>query len=167
MSKEDKIRNKTACFTGHRQIKEPISDVEHRLTETVENLIQKGYIYFGAGGARGFDALASELVLKLKATYPQIHLILVLPFDEQYNHERNWTRAEINQYYRLKEQASKVVVIDAEYTYGAYYRRNRHLVNNSSVCVAYMTEINSGTGYTVNYAKARGIEVINTAPFNL
>ncbi len=40
MSKEDKMRNKTACFTGHRQIKEPISDVEHRLTETVENLIQ-------------------------------------------------------------------------------------------------------------------------------
>lgn len=144
---------------------EPISEMERRLTRTVKSLIQKGYLYFGTGGARGFDALASEVVLKLKATYPQIHLILVLPFDEQYSYERNWTWAEIDQYHRLKEQASKVVVLAAGYTSGVYYRRNRHLVDNSSVCVAYMTRVNSGTSYTVNYAKARKVEVINTALF--
>lgn len=165
MNKADRIRKKTVCFTGHRQIKEPISEVERRLTETIENLIQKGYLYFGAGGARGFDALASEVVLKLKDTYPQIHLILVLPFDEQYSHERNWTWEEINQYHRLKEQATKVVVLATGYTSGIYYRRNRHLVDNSSVCVAYMSKANSGTSYTVNYAKARKLEVINTALF--
>lgn len=165
MSKADKTRKKTACFTGHRQMVEPISEVESRLTLTVKNLIQKGYLYFGAGGARGFDALASEVVLKLKATYPQINLILVLPFNEQYSHEKNWTWAEIDQYHRLKEQASRVVVLAAEYTSGIYYRRNRHLIDNSSVCVAYMTIANSGTSYTVNYAKARGLEVINTALF--
>lgn len=81
MSKVDKIRMKTACFTGHRRMGEPISEIECRLTETLKYLIQKGYLYFGAGGARGFDALASEVVLKLKATYPQIYLILALPFD--------------------------------------------------------------------------------------
>ncbi len=165
MSKADKMRKKTACFTGHRQIEEPISEVDRRLTETVENLIHKGYLYFGAGGARGFDALAAEVVLKLKATYPQIHLILVLPFDQQYRHERNWTWAETAQYHRLKEQASKVVVLAAGYTSGVYHRRNRHLVDNSSVCVAYMTRANSGTSYTVNYAKAKGLEVVNTALF--
>lgn len=165
MSRAEKMRIKTACFTGHRQMAEPISEVERRLTGTVKNLIQKGYLYFGAGGARGFDALASEVVLKLKATYPQIHLILVLPFDEQYSHERDWTWAEIDQYHRLKERASKVVVLAAGYSSGVYYRRNRHLVDNSSVCVAYMTRANSGTSYTVNYAKARELEVINTALF--
>ena len=163
MSASDEMRRKTVCFTGHRQMREPISEVEHRLTETVENFIQSGYLYFIAGGARGFDALASEVVLKLKITYPQIHLLLVLPFDAQYSHERNWTRAEIEQYHRLKEQASKVVVLAAGYTSGIYYSRNRHLVNNSSVCVAYMTRANSGTSYTVNYAKTRGLEVVNTA----
>lgn len=165
MNKADRIRKKTVCFAWHRQIREPISEVERRLTETIENLIQKGYLYFGAGGARGFDALASEVVLKLKDTYPQIHLILVLPFDEQYSHERNWTWSEIDQYHRLKEQATKVVVLATGYASGIYYRRNRHLVDNSSVCVAYMSKANSGTGYTVNYAKARKLEVINTALF--
>ncbi len=165
MGKADEIREKTACFTGHRQMDEAIAEIERRLTKTVEALIQKGYLYFGAGGARGFDALASEVVLKLKVTYPQIHLILVLPFDKQYENEGNWTWAEIEQYHRLKKQASKVVVLASGYTFGAYYRRNRHLVNHSSVCVAYMTKANSGTSYTVNYAKARGLKVVNTALF--
>ncbi len=165
MSKTEELRKKTACFTGHREIYEPLSNVERRLTKTVEALIQKGYRYFGAGGARGFDALASEVVLNLKASHPQIHLILVLPFDEQHTHERNWTRAEIEQYRRLKERASKVVTLAAEYHFGVYYRRNRHLVDNFSVCVAYMTRANSGTGYTVNYAKAKGLEVVNIASF--
>ncbi len=164
MNKTDEMRKKTVCFTGHRQMGEPLSEVEHRLMETVDNLIQKGYLYFGAGGARGFDALASEVVLKLKATYPHIHLILVLPFDEQFRHEGNWTQAEIEQYHRLKQRASKVVVLAAGYSSGVYYRRNRHLVDHSSVCVAYMTRANSGTSYTVNYAKARGLEVVHTAP---
>lgn len=165
MGKADEMRKKTACFTGHRQMEEPISEVEQRLTGIVERLVQKGYLYFGAGGARGFDALASEVVLKLKVAYPQVHLILVLPFYEQYRHEGNWTRAEIVQYHRLKERASKVVVLADGYTSGIYYRRNRHLVDNSSVCVAYMTRANSGTSYTVNYAKEKGLEIINTAHF--
>jgi len=76
MSKADETRKKTACFIRHRQMEEPISKVEQRLTGTVECLIQKGYLYFGADGARGFDASASEVVLKLKVTYPQVHLIL-------------------------------------------------------------------------------------------
>lgn len=65
MNSFNEKRRKTACFTGHRQMGERISDVESRLTEAVEVLIRRGYLYFGAGGARGFDALASEVMLKL------------------------------------------------------------------------------------------------------
>lgn len=165
MNSFNEKRRKTACFTGHRQMDEPIAVIESRLMGTVESLIQRGYLYFGAGGARGFDALASEVVLKLRAAYPQIHLILVLPFDEQYHQEKNWTRVEIEQYRRLKERASKVVVLAAEYSSGVYYRRNRHLVDNSSVCLAYMNRANTGTSYTVNYAKSKGLDVVNTASF--
>lgn len=157
----------TACFTGHRQIWEPLTEVERRATEIVDDLIQQGYLYFGAGGARGFDALASEVILKLKNRYPKIHLILVLPFDNQYKHERNWTQTDIEQYRRLRIQASKVVVLAPEYSSGVYYRRNRHLVDNSSICIAYMTRENSGTSYTVNYAKSKGRQVVNIATISL
>lgn len=156
-------RQQTACFTGHRQINEAIAEVENRSAKVIENLIQDGYLYFGAGGARGFDALASEVVLKLKKQYPQIHLILVLPFDDQYEHEKDWTQTEIEQYHRLKAKSSKVVILSPGYRSGIYYRRNRHLVDFSSVCIAYMTSGNSGTGYTVNYATTNGLKVINIA----
>ena len=41
------------------------------------------------------------------------------------------------------------------------HKRNRHLANNSSVCVCYLTEESGGTFYTVNYAKQKGLEIIN------
>lgn len=64
----------TACFTGHRQLREPAAMIAARLTQTLEHLIQSGYRTFCAGGARGFDALASETVISMQAQYPQIRL---------------------------------------------------------------------------------------------
>lgn len=46
------MRDKTACFTGHRKIaSEQQRIVAERLKQTVEKLILNGYCYFGAGGA--------------------------------------------------------------------------------------------------------------------
>lgn len=157
------LRPKTACFTGHRKITEPVSDVEHRIIRVVEELVQKGYQYFGTGGARGFDALASEVILKVKQTYPSIHLIQVLPFEKQHLQEGNWTAEEIQQYRSIQAACSKTVVLSPEYFPGAYYQRNRYLVDHSSVCIAYMCYRKSGTGHTVNYAEKMGVPVINIA----
>lgn len=159
----DDMRKRTACFTGHREIREPIEVVEQRAMRAVEHFIRKGYLYFGAGGARGFDALASEVVLKLKERYPQIHLILVLPFDRQYAHEKGWTKREIAQYHRLKGLASKIVTLAAGYAPGIYHERDRHLVDHSSLCIAYLYRMNSGTGYTVRYAEGKGLDVVGLA----
>ena len=51
----------------------------------------------------------------------------------------------------------------AKYTRGCMHKRNRHLVDNSSACISYLTENKGGTFYTVNYAKSKGVEVINIA----
>ena len=139
----------TACFTGHRQLHEPADVIAARLTQTLEHLIQSGYRTFCAGGARGFDALASETVISMQAQYPQIRLVLMLPFPEQYR--------------RLQAQAAQVITIAPGYRSGVYYRRNRALVDASSACIAYMTRTGSGTGYTVRYAQEQGIDVINIA----
>ena len=42
-------------------------------------------------------------------------------------------------------------------------KRNRHLVDNSSLCISYLTSDSGGTAYTVNYAKAKGLKIINLA----
>ena len=147
------MRDKTACFTGHRKIaSEQQRIVAERLKQTVEKLILNGYCYFGAGGALGFDTLAAECVLYLKKQYPQIKLILVLPCKTQ---TRGWDSEDIAIYEQIKAQADKVVYTSEEYTRGCMFKRNRHLVDNSSVCIAYLTESKGGTAYTVNYAKQK------------
>ena len=63
----------------------------------------------------------------------------------------------------IKQKADKVVYTSQEYTRGCMHKRNRHLVDNSSACISYLTENKGGTFYTVNYAKSKGVEVINIA----
>lgn len=50
-----------------------------------------------------------------------------------------------------------------EYTRGCMHKRNRHLVDNSSACIAYLTESKGGTAYTVDYAAKHGLTVFNIA----
>lgn len=157
------MKEKTCCFTGHRQI--PLGDYQTILQNTekvVENLISKGFCYFGAGGALGFDTLAALTVLKLKSLYPDIKLILVLPCRTQ---TRSWSKEDIKIYEDIKSQADKVVFTSEEYTRGCMHKRNRHLVDNSSVCVAYLTDSKGGTAYTVDYAKKQGLDIYNIADY--
>ena len=129
-----------------------------RLKTTLVHLIEDGYLYFGAGGALGFDTLAAQTVLSLRAEYPQIKLILVLPCLLQ---TRGWSACDIEIYEDIKSKADKVVYTSQEYTRGCMHKRNRHLVNNSSVCVCYWTESTGGTAYTVDYAQTKNLTVIN------
>lgn len=153
------MRDKTVCFTGHRKIPpEKLKDVSQRLRVTLIQLIEKGYLYFGVGGALGFDILAEQTVLDLKRQYPQIKLILVLPCLSQ---TKGWSNENVRIYERIKKQADKVVYTSREYTRDCMYRRNRHLVDNSSVCVCYLKESTGGTAYTVKYACDKGIVIKN------
>ena len=154
------LKNRTVCFTGHRKIPpEKLETVARRLKETLIKLIERGYLYFGAGGALGFDTLAAQTVLELKAEYAQIKLILVLSCVSQAD---RWSDTDKRIYEQIKEKADKIVYTSREYTKGCMHKRNRHLVDNSSVCVCYLTENTGGTAYTVNYAESKGLLVINT-----
>ena len=101
------VREQTCCFTGHREL--PVwgqKQLAAKLEATITGLIDRGIIFYGAGGARGFDTLAAQTVLKLKPNYPGIKLILVLPCLTQ---TRRWRPEDIAEYERIKAQADKVV----------------------------------------------------------
>lgn len=153
------MKNQTVCFTGHRKIPpEQVETLARRLKSTLIQLINDGYLYFGAGGALGYDTLAAQTVLELKTQYPNIKLILVLPCLSQ---TRGWSARDIEIYEDIKNKADKVVYTSQEYTKGCMHKRNRHLVDNSSVCVCYLTESTGGTAYTVDYAHKNNLTVIN------
>jgi uncharacterized phage-like protein YoqJ len=154
-------REKTACFTGHRELSLfQIPFIKRKLKKALEELIENGYLYFGAGGALGFDTLAAQAVLELRKKYSQIKLILVLPCKTQAD---RWPEADKEEYESIKNQADKVVYTSEEYTSDCMFKRNRHLVDYSSICICYLNKDSGGTAYTVNYARSRGLEIINIA----
>jgi len=155
------LKNKTCCFTGHRKIpSECYEDIVQRLNTLLVQLIQEGYEYFGAGGALGFDTLAAQTVIKLRNQYPQVKLILVLPCRSQAD---RWSAQDKLIYDEIKNQADKIVFTSEEYTKGCMFKRNRHLVDNSSLCICYLTENTGGTAYTVQYATTKGLVIKNVA----
>lgn len=155
------MREKTVCFTGHRKLPHlKLHAIKKRLYEELNQLIEDGYCYFGAGGALGFDTLAAQAVLSLRQEHPNIKLILVLPCLSQADH---WSEKDKAIYDDIKAQADKVVYTSQEYTRDCMFKRNRHLVDESSVCVCYLTEEAGGTAYTVEYAQKNNLRVINVA----
>lgn len=153
------LRNKTCCFTGHRDIPNSIlPQLRSQINEVVTALIESGICFFGAGGAIGFDTLAAEAVLNLRKKYPNVKLILVLPCPEQAD---RWSQETRIRYEQIKKSADKIVYTSGHYTSSCMYRRNRHLVDGSSVCISYCTRSTGGTAYTVRYAQQCGLRIIS------
>lgn len=154
-------RDRTCCFTGHRDI--PESDLPRIIDNTtaiIENLIGCGYKYFGVGGAIGFDTLAADILFRLRKRYPHIKVILVYPFD---GYTSRWTTQQINKHKEQLSKFDKVVCVCNTPSKGAYLERNRHLINFSSYCVCYSTRNYGGTAYTVDYAISQGVKIYNVA----
>ena len=155
------MKSKAACFTGHRTLpEENLPEIAERLENALIALIEQDYCYFSAGGALGFDTLAAQTVLRLRERYPQIRLILVLPCRSQ---TRGWSQADIDIYEEIKRRADKVTYTSENYFRGCIQKRNRHLVDNSSICICYLTKPTGGTAYTVNYARRCSLQILNIA----
>jgi len=156
------MNTQICCFTGHRKIDpEKISWLRGRLEDEVIYLFCQGVHYFLAGGALGFDTMAALAVLKLKSGFPEVRLDLILPCRDQ---SRLWNTADIEKYNLILSQADEVVYTSDMYFNGCMQRRDRYRVENSQICVCYLTKTTGGTAYTVRYAEEKGLTVFNLAP---
>ena len=155
------LRAKTCCFSGHRSMSgEEKLKVAVRLRKIIAEQIKAGVVFYGAGGALGFDTLAAQTALNMKKEYPQLRLILVLPCEYQ---TKGWRSEDIALYEDIKRRSDKVVYVSRQYTPDCMHRRNRHLVDHSGTCICYLTRSSGGTAYTVDYARRRGLRIINLA----
>mgnify|MGYP002524835049 FL=1 len=150
----------TVCFSGHREIPEGEREaLSARLEAALIRLAEGGYNRFFAGGAIGFDTMAAEAVLRLRVRYPQIRLHLALPCRGQ---EKRWSEDNRRTYDRIRDAADFVVYTSPlGYTHGCMQQRDRYLVDQSSVCLCYLTHLTGGTAYTVTEALRSGAEFVN------
>ncbi len=123
----------------------------------IRRAIGRGVRQFYCGGAEGFDLLCGKLVLLEQERHMDVHLILILPYTGFGEGFGEADRAELR---RQKKAAEEVVYLSSHYFPGCMALRNRQLVEDADLCIAYLTHAPSGTAQTVGFAREKGIEVI-------
>ena len=155
---------RACCFTGHRNIPKYHEEIlRSRVRFCIENYIKDGGKYFACGGAMGFDLLAAEEVLKMKMLYPQIQMILLLPY---VNFTSRWPESEKQRLHKILSQ-SIYRYCSPCYQNRVYLYRDDILVQGSDTCICYLTRERSGTGYTVRQAVEQSLWICNIADENL
>lgn len=155
------MKKLTCSFTGHRIIANAHKDmILYRLDATIDALIEKGYVDFCSGGAMGFDLVAADMVLKKREAGKNCRLVMVLPCRNQ---TKGWSAAMVREYERILSLADEVIYVSEEYYDGCMQARNRRLVDDADVVVAYITKSFGGTAYTVKYAEKSEKKIINLA----
>ncbi len=155
---------KSVCFTGHRTIAEDKETLSARLYALLERFVTEQKITdFYTSGAVGWDALAALTVLKLRESYPEVklHLVLPCPFEEQ---SAKWNEAQKAEHKHIASLADTKEFTSEHLGKNAMKIRNARLVELASdYCICYWNpkHYRSGTRQTVRMAQKKGIEVIN------
>lgn len=150
------LEERTACFTGHREINpDMLEHVTQELRREIEEAIADGYTNFVSGFAEGVDQLAAAIVLELKAEHPGIHLEAMIPYpgrlDKLYKDQAATA---------LLHGCSGIGVSSEKYTRDCHMIRNRRMLSMSSrVIGVYDGRDKGGTVQTLRFAHAQGKEI--------
>ena len=159
-------REQTCCFTGHRPDKLPWGTDERdprclalkrSMAREVERLCRRGCRHFITCMARGSDLYFAETVLELKEIYPHITLVGAGPCDSQ---AARWPEEERRRWRAVLDRCDAETLVQQHYDRGCMHRRDRYMVDNSSVVLAVFDGTPGGTLYTLNYAMNRKLEIL-------
>ena len=150
----DRSREHTAAFTGHRRYDGECDDA---LRAVVRELYGRGFRVFWSGMALGFDLAAAEAVLALRAERGGVTLEAAVPCLDQ---DRFWPERAQARYRYLLSRCDTRTVLEHSYSPGCMERRNRYMVDRSSVLVAVYNGGSGGTLNTIRYARSRGLTVL-------
>ena len=167
------MQQQICCFSGYRPEKMPANMQEHspafqemqvRLRKAIIDAVQNGYRYFLSGMSRGFDLWAAEVVLSLQKEGLPIELWAAIAFPDM---QEYWEPQWQERYETVLQQASQTFSVMNDYTPNCYTMRDRFLAEQSSMCICFFDGKPGGTQYTVNYARKRGLTIINLAEAQL
>ncbi|MFT9057090.1 MAG: SLOG family protein [Ethanoligenens sp.] len=155
------MQNLSCCFTGHRNLPQnAIERIMLRLNDEVDGLIRQGVTHFLSDGARGFDLIAAALIVSKKEMGNDLRLDFILPCKDQ---DALWPERERKLYRGLLTEADGVTYLSDTYHPGCMKRRNQYLVDHANYCIYALLHERSGTWQTVQYAKQRGLRLIDVA----
>lgn len=157
----NELENKkhSCCFTGHRpeKLHLPETEIKHLLKKAIMQAVMEGYTTFITGMSRGLDIWAAETVIELKKVN-DISLVAVSPY---YGFEKHWDYVNKQKYYDIIDAAAEVKFMQSEYSKASFHIRNAYMVDNSTRVIAAYNGSAGGTKNTVEYARKKGIDIIN------
>lgn len=162
-----RARQESCCFTGHRPAKLPWRYDENdprcvalklRIRDAVELAYEQGYRHFICGMAQGCDLYFCESVLALRAQYPGVTVEAAVPCPTQAD---TWPEGQRARYRNLVAACDFETMVSAQYTPSCMQRRDRYMVDHSSLLIAAFDGSSGGTRYTVEYAIRRRIAVLD------
>ena len=130
-----------------------------KVKSAIQKAIEDGYTHFITGMAYGFDMLVTQALIELKKTHPQIIIECAIPCENQ---TKKWDIEDISEYEYLIKKCDIITVLSKKYTPECMFERNRYMVDKSSLVIsAYNGLEKSGTAYTLNYARDKGVKIVN------
>ncbi len=163
-------RDNTCCFTGHRPEKLPwryneddlrCKALKIKIYNTAKELVEFGICHFICGMALGCDTYFCEAILSLREKHPHITLEAAIPCEVQ---AERWSEYDRNRYFKIIGECDYETMVQKEYTRDCMIKRNKYMVDNSSVVIAVFDGTLGGTMQTVNYAKKKQCKVIEIKP---
>lgn len=107
--------------------------------------------------ALGIDTICAEIVLELKKKRLDIKLECAIPCKNQ---TEKWNNKSIKRYNCILSKADKIVYVSSsDYFNGCMQKRNRYMVDNSSLVIAVYAGMGGGTKQTIDYAQKQNIKV--------
>ena len=163
--KQEILRKHRCCFTGHRPNKMNLteSNIKPLLEQAIDDAIANGCVTFITGMAQGTDIWAAEIVIAKKKNNENLHLICALPHP---GFENRRSKTEKERFNSIIANADLVKMVNDHYFTGCYQVRNEWMVDRSNLVIAVFNGSKSGTKNTVEYAKRKGVEVINILKIN-
>ena len=156
----------SCCFTGHRPAKLPWGsnendprcfDLKQELAARLQGVYEAGYRHFICGMAAGCDLYFAEAVLALRGEHPDVTLEAAIPCAGQAD---SWPRALRERQEALVAECDEVSLLQHAYTPGCMQRRNRYMVERSSLLLAVYDGQPGGTMNTILLARRSGCHVI-------
>ncbi len=153
-------REGCCAFTGHRSLGAATpEEVSGWASEQIRWLYyEKNVRVFLTGGALGFDTVAAEAVLRLRAELSGCRLAVVIPCRDQ---DARWSAGNAERYRRILARADQVTEIARTYRNGCMLERDRYLVDHAGWLITYYDgRPSGGTAYTVRYAEKNHVTIL-------
>ncbi|MEG1028070.1 MAG: hypothetical protein RSE07_05215, partial [Oscillospiraceae bacterium] len=69
-------------------------------------------------------------------------------------------------YENVLKNSNDIVVLSKEYNKNCLWYRNKYMVDNSTLVIAYFDGKSGGTAQTIDYAKRCGVKIVNLSVNN-